>query len=334
MPTVTLKAGDTTPEFETDLSEDIGDDEPDPRLEDASSVRFYMDAPPESDGGERPLIVNQPATNYKAGQGEVSYDFSDGETSRVGEHHAEIVVTYTDGEVRTFPNEDQYYVVDINEPVNRDVPPEDLDDPDITVGVVDAEQVNAPTLQAVETLTGSLTGGQTLSDIAGPNLSIQNGELTAGDVQESANHYNTTYDSDEDGTIDADVDNELVDTRELSVSGWSAGKALNQDNFSNFTEHIGYQVSVSGSSDHEMFSVSEPVDVIVGTVVGNVTRDLTVTWDDGTSDSFYNGTARGRDSDGDGISFNPIPPLEDVTALAFRNASDSSDVYGYKVITV
>lgn len=139
------------------------------------------------------------------------------------------------------------------------------------------------------------------------------------------------------GTESDPVDESHVQSqhsRELSVSGWSAGKALNQDNFSNFTEHIGYQVSVSGSSDHEMFSVSEPVDVIVGTVVGNVTRDLTVTWDDGTSDNFYNGTARGRDSDGDGISFNPIPPLEDVTALAFRNASGSSDVYGYKVITV
>lgn len=141
MPTVTLKAGDTTPEFETDLSEDIGDDEPDPRLEDASSVRFYMDAPPESDGGERPLIINKTVTDYSEGQGEVTYDFASGETSRSGEHHAEIVVTYTDGEVRTFPNEDQYYIVDINEPVNRDVPPEaPLNDVDVSVATVDAEE--------------------------------------------------------------------------------------------------------------------------------------------------------------------------------------------------
>ena len=205
MAVVTLKQGDTTPEFSEELdglAQELTGDE---------TIRFYME---HEDSGD--LIINQPVTAVDYAQNEITYDFSTGETSRQGTHFAEVVVTYGDGEVQSLPASD-YWEVDIAEPTNRDVPPADLDAPDITVGVVDASEVRAPTLSAVETLTGSITGGQTLSSLAGPNLSIQNGELTAGDVQESANHFNTTYDSNEDGVIDADVDNALTITDELSV---------------------------------------------------------------------------------------------------------------------
>ncbi|WP_273835128.1 hypothetical protein [Halococcus sp. PRR34] len=169
MPVVTLKQGDTTPEFEQEL-------ELDRELTGDESIRFYME---HEESGT--LVVNQPVTEVKESQNQVVYDFQEGDTSRLDMHHAEIVITWPDGEVQTLPN-DQNFEVEIVEPVNRDVPPEQLDRPDINVGVVDADQITAPTLQAVETLTGSVTGDQTISSLVGENLSVENGALTAVDT--------------------------------------------------------------------------------------------------------------------------------------------------------
>lgn len=132
MPQVTLKRGDTTPEFTATLEApgggriDLNGDE---------SIRFYME---EESSGD--LIVNQPVTNVDESQSEVSYDFSVGETSRQGVHHAEVVVTFGDGEVRTFP-QNGYYEISINPPVNRDVPLADTDPGDATVTTLSVKEV-------------------------------------------------------------------------------------------------------------------------------------------------------------------------------------------------
>ena len=162
MAQVTLKQGDTTPEFEAalDLSRE---------LTDGASVQFYME---HDDSGD--LIVNQPATGTQYNPPRATYDFSDGETSRLGTHYAEVVVTYADGEVETTPA-DGFFEVSITEPTAREVDPADTDKKDITVGVVDADTVIAPALQAVETLAGPLTDGQAVSTLAGDNLSIDAG---------------------------------------------------------------------------------------------------------------------------------------------------------------
>lgn len=130
------------------------------------------------------------------------------------------------------------------------------------------------------------------------------------------------------------INGAAISPGEVFISGWPAGKALDQSNFSNITEHIGYQVSVPSSSYHDIFSTTNPVDVLNGNIIGDVSRDMMVTWDDGTTDTFYSGTARGENAAGTAVSTNPIPPMEDVTALRFINAAGASSVYGYKVITV
>lgn len=215
MASITLKQGDTTPEFTATL------DDPAQELTGNETIRFYMEAPAAAEQQHGDLIVNAeiPASQVDYQTNEVTYDFSAGETSRLDDNLAEVVVTYPDGEVQTFPDTG-YHTITVEKPVNRDAPPADLSDPDITVGVVDASQVNAPTLQTVETITGSITGGKALSNIAGANLDIDaNGNLNAVSGEDSPSHYNPIYDSDEDGIIDADVDNDVTTTGELSVGG-------------------------------------------------------------------------------------------------------------------
>lgn len=212
------------------------------------------------------------------------------------------------GEIESYPK-NGHYQIDINQPVNRDVTTADLDPADATVTTLTATTVNTADVTATNSLTDP--GGTT------PRVGLE---------ADDHNHSGETLGGSSPLTS--------ISSQEVSIGGWSGAKSLNQSNFGNFTEHIGYQVSIPATSYYEMFSVSEPVDVVTGTIVGNVARNMDVTWADGTTSNFYNGTARGRDSGGDAVSFNPVPPLEDITSLSFRNSSPTADEYGYKVITV
>ena len=227
MPEVTLKKGDTTPELTVELGgQNVAD--PAQEIDENASVRFYMaaQAGQGQDRTEGDLLINAPAdrVGYSDDPPTATYDFRPGDTSRTGQHLAEVVVTYSDGEVQSFPAGDQFYTVTIAEPTNRETPLEELDPPDITVGVVDADEVNARTLQAVERISGAVTSGKELTDLEGANLKLDDqGRLNSQVEGTSASHTNPTYDSDEDGTIDADVDNqnttsEVADFGSLSVS--------------------------------------------------------------------------------------------------------------------
>lgn len=175
-----LKRGDTTPEFTVPLEGAAQE------LTEEASIRFYMEAPPPEPDGQGVLVVNSPAdaVDYASDPPTATYDFELGDTSRTGDHLAEFVVHYPDGEIQSFPSGEQLYTVTVHEPTNREAPPEEFDPPDITVGVVDADEVFAPALQQVETITGALTGGAALDTLAGPNLSIEDGVLGGiGDTQ-------------------------------------------------------------------------------------------------------------------------------------------------------
>ena len=112
------------------------------------------------------------------------------------------------------------------------------------------------------------------------------------------------------------------------------GKALNQRNVGNLTEHVGYQVTVSPDGYYDLFLLTDLVDVLDSVVIGEITRELRIEWGDGSTDTLYNGTARGETKGGDSVSVNTIPPLEDVLRVGFKSAARVDKVYGYEVMTV
>lgn len=91
-----IKQNDTRPAIEVQLVDSLHD----PRLLDnATEVRFYME---DVDTGS--TVVDQPATIINEDEGRVTYAWQDGDTETAGRYEAEFEVTYTDGNVETFPN--------------------------------------------------------------------------------------------------------------------------------------------------------------------------------------------------------------------------------------
>ncbi|MED4017007.1 BppU family phage baseplate upper protein [Sutcliffiella cohnii] len=78
-----------------------------------ATVRFYM----ESRSGK--LLVNDEAEIVNATQGDVKYSFKEGDTNLDGIHRAEFQVTFSDGSVKTFP-EDKYLSVTISKNIDSD----------------------------------------------------------------------------------------------------------------------------------------------------------------------------------------------------------------------
>ena len=183
MAQVTLKQGDTTPEFEAEL--DLERD-----LQGGEEIRFYMEHEETGD-----LIVNEPVTSVKESQNTVTYDFGSGETSRLGVHYGEVVVTYADGEIESAPA-NGYYEIDIQQPVNRSTPPADLDPGDATVTILTADEVALADTGLAPDAAGEIrhdggdvkahSGGavRNLSDIGGEfdlNVRTVTGDTTAAD---------------------------------------------------------------------------------------------------------------------------------------------------------
>jgi lysophospholipase L1-like esterase len=77
-----------------------------------ASVRFKM-------GKGNTLITDAVATVVNAATGEVKYTFTDADTLLAGKFNAEFEVTFSDGKVKTFPN-DAYIAVTIHANVDQD----------------------------------------------------------------------------------------------------------------------------------------------------------------------------------------------------------------------
>jgi len=136
-----LKAGDTTPELAIDLSDEI-EDEGDFDFDTDDTVRFYMQEEPD-DTGAGDLVVNEeiPSSQINYSKPAITYDFQSGDTSIVSTHNAEVVITFADGEVRSFPGDQRYYKIEINDPLDRDIPPADLKPENATVTILTAGEV-------------------------------------------------------------------------------------------------------------------------------------------------------------------------------------------------
>lgn len=85
--------------------------------------------------------------------------------------------------------------------------------------------------------------GASLQDVQGENLSVdENGVLNASNTSNDPGHYNPTYDSDENGVIDADVNNpstssdEIVVGDESAISGYGSNISVDSNGDLTFTD--------------------------------------------------------------------------------------------------
>jgi len=135
-----------------------------------------------------------------------------------------------------------------------------------------------------------------------------------------------------DGKVDADVDNDSVNTDEATIGGIEAGAGFEEGQAK--TRHEGNVVSVSAGTFHQIFSVSPAVDVIGGSVYGVDASQLRITYGTGTTETIYSqNRARGSDSSGNVMSIVQVPTIRDVKSLEFYNTDTLSRDYGYRVVT-
>lgn len=92
-----IKQNDTAPSIEVILTDSAGKAK---SLADVDNVKFNM----QDENGN--LIIDHGAgyTTTPLGRGIVGYAWQDGDTANEGMHKAEFVITYTNGQVETFPN--------------------------------------------------------------------------------------------------------------------------------------------------------------------------------------------------------------------------------------
>lgn len=91
-----IKQNDTAPSIEAVLTDANGRVK---SMANAAAVKFHMT----SENGES-LITDGIGMVVNATKGIVAYDWQAGDTSNTGIHNAEFEITYTSGQVETFPN--------------------------------------------------------------------------------------------------------------------------------------------------------------------------------------------------------------------------------------
>ena len=107
------------------------------------------------------------------------------------------------------------------------------------------------------------------------------------------------------------------------------------DEDSDLSFHKGDLVDVDSVSTETIFDVTEPVDIVYGTMHGAFTSFVRVEFDDGTTKDVYEGRRRANDSsEDDSFDVAPLPPCKNVVKLEFRNDSGAPRLYGWEVATI
>ena len=137
--------------------------------------------------------------------------------------------------------------------------------------------------------------------------------------------------------LTADVNNTNTTTQTLeaetaNIGGSPTGISLDQSTFENITEHTGQLVEVSGSATETIFSVSDPVDVIVGKINGEQIGRVKLTWPDDSSDDIYIGRTQGRNANDFTFNTISIGSIRNVKELSFQVGATND--YGWRVLTV
>lgn len=99
MPDFWIKQNDTAPAIEAQLQDKDGN-----AIDiSGASVDFHM----EHKHGDESDVVDAGATINDASSGKVQYNWQTGDTSTPGDYLAEWEVTYSDGSIESFPNNDE-----------------------------------------------------------------------------------------------------------------------------------------------------------------------------------------------------------------------------------
>lgn len=172
-----VKQGDTRPAFEAEIRDDDGS------LLDMSEVteaRFYMER---VENASNSLVVNSQATTINRSGSTLIYQFDAGDTALLGEHRAEWVLSFSDGDEETYPNTG-FYSISINQPIDRSQAVPDEPDLDIEVEKISAESIVTGQFSAQ---SASVSGSPT-----GPNSVTRQADLNGHSGESAAHHDKTT----------------------------------------------------------------------------------------------------------------------------------------------
>jgi hypothetical protein len=103
--TFQIKKGDTSPALKAKL---INPDGSPAALSLAEEVEFYLNDPKDNEKISDDLDGNVSILN--ASDGQVQYQWKDGQTDNVGQKEAEFVVTFENGTVQSYPNNGFLYI--------------------------------------------------------------------------------------------------------------------------------------------------------------------------------------------------------------------------------
>ena len=238
-----------------------------------------------------------------------------------------------------------------------------MDDEDIHDRLERLEATVADQQQTIEQLTeppavgrrgvlASLLGAGAVGGLAGygsqsarAQASGPAGQVGTGEEPVDVEAWNLTVQNEADGV--GGVENPLTETLDADgndvtgVGALEAEKAvadnivLSQSQMSDITYHTGRRVAIDSTTSQTIFDLTDPVDVVSGSIQGPRTRDVDVTFEDGTKIRILREEINeGEDGAGDEINPVVIPPIEGVTKMEFSNWDTQERVYGWEVLTV
>jgi hypothetical protein len=132
------------------------------------------------------------------------------------------------------------------------------------------------------------------------------------------------------------INDEPINVESVNIDeGTIDNVTLSQSQLSNLTYHTGTRVAVGDTAWQTIFDVSDPTDIVSGYINGAQTRNVTVTFDDG-SESIITASAlpAAEDDAGNTMSDLKLPPVRNVTKLEFQNWNSTTYYYGWEVITI
>jgi len=135
----------------------------------------------------------------------------------------------------------------------------------------------------------------------------------------------------QEGTSGNDNELSLTTQGTLDVEQLTAGNVV-LDSGSNVTEIRENVISVGANSSEVIFDKTTAVDVVSGTINGDLASNVEFTFGDGST-LFISRLARGNAGTETFNTIN-IPPAKNVTKLQFDNIAGSSKEFGYSVLTV
>jgi hypothetical protein len=172
-------------------------------------------------------------------------------------------------------------------------------------------------------------GTAPVGNVGGWAFTAQDGQLIVHTNRDTLTGTSGNYRRSSAGRIyDADTGTQ--------VGGHPSAVGFSQDTLPNLTSHTNNDVSVAASGTKTIFDNTGGggnVGILGGNIVGYNPTAITVTWEDGTTDTIPAGS-RAENGAGDRVSVVPLPAVGPVQKLSFDNGDGgASHLYGWSVWT-